>query len=377
MSTDFVPSARETIKSTRFRSDLAASQRWQWVDRLDRVLLEGRLRRGLDYVDGAAELPDRRWRTVLPAVLRKLEQEQRLPAASFICATSPPRFVGGMTGRAGTGWMIRNLGQHIPKDYAVMTEVGLFNFAQFRAAPDEFFYLSGGTAAGRERYLSYFEDFLLKRAYDSKQVLVGGARGLRDLVPARAIREGVSALANRLAHVDDVEACYQAFGDFYCWLFNFHAVVSAGAPQWISKEPAYGRFAGELLRMVPSGRLVILVRDGRDVALSMVARGWHAELPTAVDRWRKFSEETLAVLQAAPAEAYMLVRYEDMVLDYERTIRAVLSFYDLPAPAALVHDGKIGPLLGSVGRWQTQMSDADKAYFAETCGPLAATLGYA
>lgn len=375
MSTDSVPSPRETIKSTRFRSDLAARRTWQWLDDMDRALLDGRLRRGLDYVDGAAELTDRRWRTVLPAVLRKLEEERRLPANSYICAASP-RFVGGMTGRAGTGWLIRNLGQHIPHDYAVMTEVGLFNFAQFRAAPDEYFYLSGGTAAGRETYLRYLEDFLLTRAYDSKQVLAGGARGLRDLVPPRAIREGVAALADRLVHVDDVEACYRAFGDFYCWLFNFHALVSAGAPQWISKEPAYGRFAGDLLRMLPEARLLILVRDGRDVALSMVARGWHPEVRTAVDRWRKFSEETLAVLRTAPTETHLLVRYEDLVLDYERTIRAVLSFYELPAPATLVHDGKIGPLAGSIGRWQTQMSAADKAYFAETCGPLAATLGY-
>lgn len=367
----------ERRKSTAFRTTLAAKRYVQWLDSLDAKALGSRLRRGLDYVDRVQEQPHGdSLRGLLRPVLGKVKLEQILPTEAFIRPGPLPRFVGGVTGRTGTTWLVDSIGRHLPSAYNVINEIGLFNYAQFRHAPHEYHYYATRTEDARQRYLAFLRRFVLDWAYDSKKALENGPRGLRDLAPRRAVRMSLDELEVRLENVQTLSQSYVAFGEFYTWLFNFHALVTSGEALWINKELAYGRHADDLFRMLPHAKLVVMTRDGRDVALSMVEQGWHSTVQQAVDRWRDFTHMTLAALEKVDPDRYMLVRYEDMVADYTGTITRVLAFFELPTPCSVITEGRIRPVSSSVRRWEAEMTPSDADYFSQTCSSVMSRLGY-
>jgi hypothetical protein len=337
----------------------------------DAVLAGGSVRRAVrNYV---GDDPDRRENGLLPlhatgSIARGLWRERTIRQDAFIKPYERPLFIAGSTGRSGTTWLMDLLGRELKGNHVVIREVGLFDLAQFRGAPYEYFQYAN--LPSRAVYRRYFREFVLERAYFIRRKLDGTMLGLCDLLPRRAVKAALDRLDQRLEDVRSLEDIEQCFGQFYIWLFNCHAeLVEPGRP-WISKEPPYGRHADQLLRMMPDARVVILVRDGRDVAASMFSHGWHATLRDAMDRWRHFTFMTAAAVDRCPPESVLLVRYADLIHDFERQIASICSFLDIPLAETPRPGDPLRPSAASVGRWKATTSDADRDYFARTCGEL-------
>jgi hypothetical protein len=184
----------------------------------------------------------------------------------------------------------------------------------------------------------------------------------------------------------------------------------AGKPRWGDKTPGYLRKMATIEKALPEARFVHLIRDGRDVAVSIT--GLHfgpRSVPEAAHRWAK--RIRVAREQGARVSHYMELRYEDLIRDPEQALRRICDFVELDwAPAMLdYHDrapdrlqeitrdlrrsreGEVIPAeqrvgihaLASrppqshpVGRWRTEMSASDQAAFLESAGDLLAELGY-
>jgi hypothetical protein len=163
-------------------------------------------------------------------------------------------------------------------------------------------------------------------------------------------------------------------------------------------------------RALPEARFVHVIRDGRDVALSVLDRT--VRDLTAGDvakRWRK--KITKAREDAPQLEHYMEIRYEDLILNTEPVLRSVVEFIDLPwddamldyhersgerlkeMARALPGDGRSKelsverrmathamttkpPSADRVARWRTQMSPEQRAGFEGIAGDLLQELGY-
>ena len=101
----------------------------------------------------------------------------------------------------------------------------------------------------------------------------------------------------------------------------------SGVPRWGDKTPRYVGIVPEIARLYPEAQFIHLMRDGRDVVLSMWLRRWFGNwLVWNLDEWRDamdFMERNRAVL---PAERLLEVRYEDLVLDTEATVRRICAF---------------------------------------------------
>jgi len=181
-------------------------------------------------------------------------------------------------------------------------------------------------------------------------------------------------------------------------------------PRWGEKTP---RYVGQMRRIqsaLPEARFIHVVRDGRDVALSVLDRT--VRDITAADvagRWRRKIEKARA---AAPKlRHYIEVRYEDLILDTEPTLRRISDFIDLPWSASMLDyyersperltemkrglpaDGRSAELdverrmathamttkppdADRVSRWKRQMSAADREAFEGVAGATLADLGY-
>ena len=155
----------------------------------------------------------------------------------------------------------------------------------------------------------------------------------------------------------------------------------------------------------PDARFLHVVRDGRDVACSLVTMNWInpmtgrkwdyvQNITNAARYWRDVV--TLARQQAehpAVAGRVLEVRYEALVADTEGALRRVLEFIGEPwdgvvlsyhaktrshEPFEASTEQAARPLTdASVGRWKKEMTRLDRAAFKAEAGELLQELGYA
>jgi hypothetical protein len=183
-----------------------------------------------------------------------------------------------------------------------------------------------------------------------------------------------------------------------------------GKPRWGEKTPTYVQKMKLIQRALPEVRFVHVIRDGRDVALSVLDRTLR-DL-TAADVARRWQKKIGKAREDSPKLAhYMELRYEDLVLATEPVLRRVCDFIKLDfdprmldyhersserlqeMARALPGDGRAQhlsverrmathamttkpPSADRVARWRTQMSADDRAAFEEVAGDLLAELGY-
>jgi Sulfotransferase family len=183
-----------------------------------------------------------------------------------------------------------------------------------------------------------------------------------------------------------------------------------GKPRWGDKTPIYVKHMTEIAGVIPEARFIHLIRDGRDVALSRAGRALRhaAPMPKVARRWKR--RILKAREQGARLDHYLEIRYEDLVLDTEPTLRAICEFIQLPWDERLLayHEragerlkefgdlpskgGKPGrpgserlaahakttepPDPSRLARWKTEMGPEDRAAFERAAGDLLAELGY-
>jgi len=198
-------------------------------------------------------------------------------------------------------------------------------------------------------------------------------------------------------------------GDAIRAFFELYA-EREGKPRWGDKTPGYVREMHRIESVLPEARFIHLIRDGRDVALSVLGMNWGpSTVPEAAFRWKK---RILRAREQAPRIGhYHEIRYEDLVLDPEGILRRICELIDLPYDEAMLRyheraserlqekarDLDRGPdkapqsaearmeshALATeppnperIERWRTEMSAEDRAVYEELAGDLLADLGY-
>lgn len=108
---------------------------------------------------------------------------------------------------------------------------------------------------------------------------------------------------------------------------RFHAHIRGltGKPVWAEKTPSNSRTAALFAQHFPQGRVIHLVRDPRDQALSRMRRG--ANLDTAAWIWLT----AVAAMQPLRGSDRLLeVRYEDLAQDFDAQMLRICKFLGLP-----------------------------------------------
>jgi hypothetical protein len=190
-------------------------------------------------------------------------------------------------------------------------------------------------------------------------------------------------------------------------IWNREAVVQ-GKHRWAEKTPMHVRLIDRIFARYPDARIIFMVRDGRDVTVSMRKR--FGEFQTGLERW---VEDNQCGLRWKDDPRVMLLRYEDLVKHYDETMPKICAFIDEPFEANLIdyHQerayifGKerrgqeiVNPgsgegedhkyyrnwqvnqkLFDGSGKWVEEMSDEEKAAFKANpeAMRLMAELGYA
>ena len=116
----------------------------------------------------------------------------------------------------------------------------------------------------------------------------------------------------------------------------FAAYAAArGKPRYADKTPHYVSHLPELAARFPEAQFVHVVRDGRDVALSLLEVPWGPDtLEDAARHWRRRVLEGRDA--GLPPDRYRELRYEALVADPERELRALAPWLGLDYAGAML-----------------------------------------
>ena len=149
-----------------------------------------------------------------------------------------------------------------------------------------------------------------------------------------------------------------------------------------------------LAALLPEARIVHVMRDGRDVAASLLELGWVESIERAALHWR---HRVLQGRQAAgqlPSVRYHELRYEDLVERPEPTVRALCAALDLSFEPAMLRYEKAAaealrtepyphhnryvtrPLRPGLRDWRRDLPAAAINRFEALAGDALADLGY-
>ena len=183
-----------------------------------------------------------------------------------------------------------------------------------------------------------------------------------------------------------------------------------GKSRWGDKTPTYLTQMRLISGLLPEACFIHLIRDGRDVALS-IKDLWFG--PRSItDAAQTWSDRIISARKhSSDLPNYLELRYEDLLRETEPTLKKICSFLDLPWDDGLLEyharaeerlaemsrdmiteGGKLQataeqrlkihaltrepPSTSRIGRWKKEMSPADQKQFGGIAGSLLAELGY-
>jgi hypothetical protein len=271
-------------------------------------------------------------------------------------APDPPLFVFG-SGRSGTSLLSRMLDSH--PAIAVPYESHLYNriYPLVRDA-------DLGLPAVRERVI--------------RAIL--RTRDLRQWSPRPSLEATLAAIRRPGFH-GIVEALLESW------------TRSRGKRRWGEKTPHHTFCWRTILEGFPDLKVVHVVRDGRDVALSFLAAPFGPKhVYQAALHWIRYIESAEAAGAVLGERGFLVVRYEDLVSAPERELRRICAFvgeaYD---PAMLSYHGRgvayptdprnlqnlTRPVLADTrDRWRTGMTAREQRIFEAVAGAHLERYGY-
>jgi hypothetical protein len=182
-----------------------------------------------------------------------------------------------------------------------------------------------------------------------------------------------------------------------------------GKQRWGDKS-AYLWKMEVVQQAIPEAAFIHLIRDGRDVALSIRPLHWGPNSIAEAAEWWKSGIE-IARAQSPHLRRYLEIHFEELVAKPRGILLEVCKFIDLPFHSAMldyplgaekrlgelvpvwdpnagrlmtaeerraIHSGvELPPQPSRVGRWRREMTDGDRRDFDRRAGALLHELGYA
>jgi len=191
------------------------------------------------------------------------------------------------------------------------------------------------------------------------------------------------------------------YASFVTDIFDLHGEV-AGKHLVGDKTPAYVRSVPTLHELWPETKFVHLIRDGRDVFLSL--KNW-SKTGSAAGRFATWAEDPAATTalwwkwnvrlgqedgNPLGPDLYHEVRYEELVSEPAKACEALCSFLGLPYDEAMLlfHEGRERtdpdldakkawrPVTAGLRVWESEMSAEEVERFEAAGGDLLDELGY-
>jgi len=124
--------------------------------------------------------------------------------------------------------------------------------------------------------------------------------------------------------------------------------------------------ARSILKAYPTGRMICIVRDGRDVVRSLlkarVVWGKPPSFPALCLKWNHYARQAIRVAKELPADRFTMVRFEDLMTNPRGELQRLCTFvgeeFD---PAQIQGTSEAGPVQACEAEWKSHAKDAPDA----------------
>ena len=190
----------------------------------------------------------------------------------------------------------------------------------------------------------------------------------------------------------------QTYREFVAGVYDEYARLHC-KPLSGEKSPGFCRRLPQLHGLLPEARILHLIRDGRDIALSIRDWGkgaaklelWEEEpIGVAALWWRRDVSRGCEDGRKLDGSVYMEVRYEELIANPEQSLRQIAEHLDIPYDQSMVsyHEGKVREKAGLSAKaawlpptaglrdWRSQLEQRELELFEAIAGEQLQMLGY-
>lgn len=141
------------------------------------------------------------------------------------------------------------------------------------------------------------------------------------------------------------------------------------------------RHFDRLRRIWPEARFIHMLRDGRDVARSVVARGWAGNMWTGIARWVEAERLWAAMEPTLEPGRFTQIRYEELVRAPEHELARLCAFLGVAYAPAMLQDPDGSRALRPpdpklIGQWRTKLAPDEVRLAEARAGAMLAERGY-
>ncbi len=170
------------------------------------------------------------------------------------------------------------------------------------------------------------------------------------------------------------------------------AAQKKGKECWGDKTPKYIFDMNHLTDLFPKAKFVHVIRDGRDVASSIIKLGWRNSFLQAADYWQERVQAGMLAGSILGKNKYYELRYEDLITNPDQALKSLCTWLDLEFVPQLLshhesatehvtnwkgHEMVKKPIDSSkVSLWKRSLSRPQIADFESIGGTLLRELGY-
>ena len=183
-------------------------------------------------------------------------------------------------------------------------------------------------------------------------------RGIHRIVPRSRYARALARLATARPGADRTALSRRLLSDLL-------DPIAPAPGRGVEKSPANCAHAGFLASLFPRARLVHAIRDGRDVACSLMRVPWAPDdFPAALAMWEWSLLAAHRGLRQAPAECVHQLRFEDLIVhDRDRASLSLLAFLgiDDDSDAHAFFERELTADRARIGRWRTDLPPSQHA----------------
>lgn len=155
---------------------------------------------------------------------------------------------------------------------------------------------------------------------------------------------------------------------------NEERMREAGVMRWCDDTPLNALYSDFLLELYPTGKVVHMIRDPRDVAASYSEKSWAScDLEKTLKRLKRHYLELIKAERSLPEQGFRTFRLEDFTTDTDRQQDELCRFLEVDPEG---FDGSISFEASSFGRWKKKFSAKEGELVERQLGEACAHFGY-